>query len=134
MVRFLSTSASPLVDPLVNRLVSTYNIHPHSCFLYLASILVSVKPDSNLIFRFDYHLFSSNFCFAFKSFKMISSLQVDEFGRMPNCVPGLIQLVNTLAATTFQTLNSPVALEQNPDTIEDLFRYFIHNSINMSEK
>lgn len=50
------------------------------------------------------------------------TVKVDEFGRMPNCVPGLISLVNTLAATTFQTLNSPVALEQNPDTIEDLFR------------
>ncbi|XP_022670159.1 transportin-3-like isoform X2 [Varroa jacobsoni] len=86
MVRFLSTAASPLVDPLVNRLVSTYKIHPHSCFLYLASILV------------------------------------DEFGRMPSCVPGLISLVNTLAETTFQTLNSAEALEQNPDTIEDFFR------------
>lgn len=49
--------------------------------------------------------------------------QVDEFGRMPSCVPGLISLVNTLAETTFQTLNSAEALEQNPDTIEDFFRF-----------
>lgn len=48
--------------------------------------------------------------------------QVDEFGTQKNCVPGLISLVNAFAEPTFVILNSPEALEQNPDTVEDFFR------------
>merc|ERR1712223_2060803 len=39
-VRCLGVQSAPLLEPLVKQMVSLYNVHPHSCFLYLGSILV----------------------------------------------------------------------------------------------
>lgn len=39
-VRCLGKSSLPLLTPLVTQMVSLYQVHPHSCFLYLGSILV----------------------------------------------------------------------------------------------
>lgn len=39
-VRCLGTQSAPLLQPMVEKIVSLYRVHPHSCFLYLGSILV----------------------------------------------------------------------------------------------
>ena len=39
-VRCLGVQSAPLLEPLVKQMVSLYQRHPHSCFLYLGSILV----------------------------------------------------------------------------------------------
>ncbi|KAL4233679.1 Transportin-3 [Mactra antiquata] len=39
-IRCLGKNSSPLLQPLVPQMVSIYQVHPHSCFLYLGSILV----------------------------------------------------------------------------------------------
>ncbi|WAR09032.1 TNPO3-like protein [Mya arenaria] len=39
-IRCLGKSSSPLLQPLVPQMVSLYQVHSHSCFLYLGSILV----------------------------------------------------------------------------------------------
>jgi transportin-3 len=40
VIRCIGTQSAPLVEPLVSLLVRLYISHPHSCFLYLGSILV----------------------------------------------------------------------------------------------
>ncbi|XP_036373459.1 transportin-3-like [Megalops cyprinoides] len=39
-VRCVGKGSAPLLQPLVTQMVSVYQVHPHSCFLYLGSILV----------------------------------------------------------------------------------------------
>ena len=39
-VRCLGVQSAPLLEPLVKQMVLLYQNHPHSCFLYLGSILV----------------------------------------------------------------------------------------------
>ena len=39
-VRCLGVQSAPLLEPLVKQMVALYQRHPHSCFLYLGSILV----------------------------------------------------------------------------------------------
>jgi len=39
-VRSLGTQSAPLLEPLVKQVVIMYQVQPHSCFLYLGSILV----------------------------------------------------------------------------------------------
>ncbi|KAH3738663.1 transportin-3-like [Dreissena polymorpha] len=39
-IRCLGKSSSPLLQPLVPQMVTLYQVHSHSCFLYLGSILV----------------------------------------------------------------------------------------------
>ena len=39
-VRCLGVQSAPLLEPLVKQMVTLYQTHPHSCFLYLGSILV----------------------------------------------------------------------------------------------
>ena len=39
-VRCLGVQSAPLLKPLVEQMVNLYQKHPHSCFLYLGSILV----------------------------------------------------------------------------------------------
>ncbi|VDK71439.1 unnamed protein product [Litomosoides sigmodontis] len=40
MIRFLEVHSITFIESLVEQMVDIYNRHPHSCFLYLASILV----------------------------------------------------------------------------------------------
>ena len=40
VVRSLGLQSAPLVEPVVTQMVGLYQSHPHSCFLYLGSILV----------------------------------------------------------------------------------------------
>ncbi|XP_037947718.1 transportin-3-like [Teleopsis dalmanni] len=40
-IRILHKQVAPLVEPLVKHMVNLYSIQHHSCFLYLASVLVS---------------------------------------------------------------------------------------------
>lgn len=39
-IRSLGLQSAPLLEPLVKQVVGLYQSHPHSCFLYLGSILV----------------------------------------------------------------------------------------------
>ena len=39
-VRSIGTQAAPILEPLAGLMVRIYGTHPHSCFLYLGSILV----------------------------------------------------------------------------------------------
>lgn len=64
-----------------------YTAHHHSCFLYLASILV------------------------------------DEYGSEPDCVTGLVSMLEALLPPAFTLLQEPLlGFCNNPDTVDDLFR------------
>ena len=41
-LRLIGQQSAPLLQPLVTQMVALYASHKHSCFLYLASILVDV--------------------------------------------------------------------------------------------
>lgn len=47
VVRSVSKHSLPLLEPLVTQMVSLYQVHHHSCFLYLGSILVDEYGSEN---------------------------------------------------------------------------------------
>lgn len=67
--------------------VRLYSAHHHSCFLYLASILVDV------------------------------------YGGEPDCMAGLLSMLEALLPPAFALLQEPlVGFCNHPDTVDDLFR------------
>ena len=68
------------------QMVSLYQVHPHSCFLYLGSILV------------------------------------DEYGGDPECIKGLLDMLQAFCGPTFKLLEEHNGLRNHPDTVDDLFR------------
>lgn len=68
------------------QIVRIYDANPHSCFLYLGSVIV------------------------------------DEYGAFPNVLPQLIEMGRVIANRSFVLFQQPNGLQNNPDTIDDLFR------------
>lgn len=85
-IRSMGKQASILLEPMSKQMVMTYTAHRHSCFLYLASILV------------------------------------DEFAGEPISNMMLMEMLQTLIIPSFDLLQHPFGLNQNPDTVDDLFR------------
>ncbi|XP_013777598.1 transportin-3-like [Limulus polyphemus] len=86
LIRCVGRYFAILVEPLVTQIVRIYQEHPHSCFLYLGSILV------------------------------------DEYGRDPGCVQGLVDMLQAFCGPTFHLLDKQDGLRNHPDTVDDLFR------------
>ncbi|KAK6636318.1 hypothetical protein RUM43_009977 [Polyplax serrata] len=85
-VRCVGRQSCHMLQPVVQQIVPLYNVHRHSCFLYLGSILV------------------------------------DEFACEPQCVPGLLEMLQAFIQATFQTLQEENGLKNHPDTVDDFFR------------
>ncbi|XP_029646320.1 transportin-3 [Octopus sinensis] len=85
-IRCLGKNSASVLQPLVTQMVTLYQVHQHSCFLYLGSILV------------------------------------DEYGTDPNCVPGLLNMLQAFCTPAFKQLEEHNGLRNHPDTVDDLFR------------
>jgi transportin-3 len=99
-IRCVGKSSAPLLHPLVSQMVNIYQIHQHSCFLYLGSILVDeygseVGCVDGLIQMLE--------AFLGPTFKVLQgSVNVDGTA----LTPGSFYL----------------GLREHPDTVDDLFR------------
>ncbi|XP_030844509.1 transportin-3 isoform X2 [Strongylocentrotus purpuratus] len=52
----------------------------------------------------------------------LGSILVDEYGREPSCVPGLIDMLQAFMGPTYTILQEPNGLRSHPDTVDDFFR------------
>ncbi|KAL0881245.1 hypothetical protein ABMA27_002342 [Loxostege sticticalis] len=55
----------------------------------------------------------------------LASVLLDELASTPACVPELVRLLQALMPRAFQLLQQPNGLQDNPDTVDDLFRLCI---------
>ncbi|RVE40346.1 hypothetical protein evm_015004, partial [Chilo suppressalis] len=55
----------------------------------------------------------------------LGSVLLDELASTPECVPDLIAMLQALMPKAFQLLQQPNGLQDNPDTVDDLFRLCI---------
>ena len=95
-VRSLGLQSAPLLEPLVKQMVGLYQSHPHSCFLYLGSILVDEYA----------HL---DVCIT-GLLEMLSAFAPATFAL-------LIPPVNSETTATPEK-----SLRAHPDTVDDFFR------------
>ncbi|XP_050298662.1 transportin-3 [Anthonomus grandis grandis] len=52
----------------------------------------------------------------------VGSILVDEYATDPQCVAGLLDMLQVLIGPTFQMLQEEVGLRNHPDTVDDFFR------------
>ena len=55
-------------------------------------------------------------------FLYLGSILVDEYGADPNCVQGLVTMLQAFCEPTFKILEETNGLRNHPDTVDDLFR------------
>lgn len=55
-------------------------------------------------------------------FLYLGSVLVDEYATDPNCVPGLLDMLQAFITPTFTLLQEPNGLKNHPDTVDDFFR------------
>lgn len=100
-LRFVIRCARPhwLLQPVATTIVTLYQSYPkHSCFLYLASILVDEFAGAN----------------------DIKGITPEE---REGLITGLINMLNAFCLPTFHLLTAPnVELRNHPETIDDFFR------------
>lgn len=86
MLRCASQQQAEILESLVGQVVRIYDLHKHSCLLYVGSILV------------------------------------DEYATDPQCVGGLLDMLQVFIGPTFHMLQQENGLRNHPDTVDDFFR------------
>jgi transportin-3 len=55
-------------------------------------------------------------------FLYLGSILVDEYAGDPECVQGLLGMLQAFVGPAFELLQTPGGLKNNPDTVDDFFR------------
>lgn len=92
-------------------MVSVYQVYPHSCFLYLGSILVD-----------EYGMEEGCRQGLLDMLQVMMHLITSWSQSLNDGDDGDLFLLQALCMPTFQLLEQPNGLRNHPDTVDDLFR------------
>ena len=132
-VRCLAVQSAPLLEPLVTQMVALYQKHPHSCFLYLGSILV----DEYAHLGEPYVAGLMQMLTAFLPPTFVLLIPQDSGGSLPQVSKNAMHILkfSSIALNSFAPIDNRVfflilkttngvlpTMRNHPDTVDDFFR------------
>ncbi|XP_037958444.1 transportin-3 isoform X2 [Teleopsis dalmanni] len=118
----LITDSWPLISSLLNKYQSDVRIMERACRLLRYSIRMVHKQAAPLVEPLVKQMISLYGLHHHSCFLYLGSVLVDEFARIKECIPGLLEMLQAFIEPTFCMLRVENGLKNNPDTVDDFFR------------
>ncbi|RVE50748.1 hypothetical protein evm_004658 [Chilo suppressalis] len=117
--------AWPVLRDVMHKYAADSRVMERSCRALRFAIRCTGKHASGLLQPLAQTLATLYEARAHSCLLYLGSVLLDELASTPECVPDLIAMLQALMPKAFQLLQQPNGLQDNPDTVDDLFRLCI---------
>jgi len=115
----------PLLSGITNKFKADERIMERVCRCLRFAIRCVGDGFRNLLQPFVEQIITTYYEHQHSCFLYLGSVLVDEYGDIPNCSQGLIEMLKAFLGPTFTLLSVENGLVNHPDTVDDFFRLCI---------